>query len=89
MFENICKLSNIKLESDYLDEIWPSLEKTLSMFDVLDEVNVSEIICKDITILTESQLRKDKVTLNSPDNIDELKYYDPDTMSFITPKVIE
>ncbi|HJN38199.1 MAG TPA: hypothetical protein QF353_05430 [Gammaproteobacteria bacterium] len=89
MFDNICKLSNIHLEKEDIDKVWPSIEKTLALFDILQEIETDHPKTLDLNITGEHQLRPDQVTLNSPENIDELKHYDPETMSFITPKVID
>jgi len=89
MFENICKLANIQMDKSDLDKIWPSLEKTLSLFDVLEEINTSDLSLSDLNVTGENQLRADKVTQNAPDNMDNFNHYDSESQGFITPKVID
>ena len=71
------------------EKLWPSLQKTLSLFDVLEEItdDMSYLDIKSVT--TEESLRNDIVVDNSPQNIEILSHYDSFSNTFNTPKVID
>ena len=63
---------DIAMVTEDIDKVWPSIEKTLALFDILQEIETDHPKTLDLNITGEHQLRPDQVTLNSPENIDEL-----------------